>query len=867
MIYLNAQAQQNVFDIFHFALRSEGLLFLGGAENHTQAQTLFSSLDTKHRLFVRRSLPRPIWKVPTLPLRPAGIFRRATAGGRTRPLPPLTQTMADEAATTGAVATHGAHLRRDALFGELHLRLLEQYGPPSAVVNDLHEIVHLSESAGRYLHFVAGEPTANIAKVVNPALAIELRAALFKAAQTKANVQGAPTTVEVEGSAEVITLKVRPMRESDKAEGFFLVLFQRETDAEPPIAPSDTSHDAVVRGADEVIQYLKQQLAGTVEQYEATNEEMKASNEELQAMNEEMRSATEELETSKEELQSVNEELITVNYELKASVEELSRTNADLNNLMASTDIGTMFLDRQLRIHRFTPSAQRVFNLIPADLGRPISDITSRLHYEGFTQDLEQALNDLRTVEREVRDDETGEWYLTRVAPYRTGEDRIAGVVASFINITARKQAEEELRAVSNEMATQVKRFDSIMAAVPDFLYQLDLEGRFTYISRSLLDLWRLTYDEAVGKNFHQLNYPPELAATLQDQIQKVIQTRRPLKGETPYTSAEGTRMYEYLFFPLIDEKGSIEGVGGVTRDITERKHAEESVRNSEERFRSLADHVPQLVWTNDADGRVNYRNRRWIEYSGLDFDESDNPGWQTLVHPDDAPGARERWERALAKAYDFECELRLRHRDGEYRWFIARNIPIRDAGGKVASWVGSATDIDDLKRAEAALRESDQRFQLLVEGTPDYAMFLLDPDNTIGYWSAGAEKVFGWSASEAVGQSGELIFTPEDRVQRDDGKRNGNRHGGWPSTRSSMAPAQGRLTPLGRRSHAAHRSQRWQSPGFCKNRARRDRPAHGRRGFGSCARSAGAASTRANGRVHANQSRIKKRDEPKTGT
>ena len=773
LIYLNGAAQQAVFDIFHFALRSGGLLFLGGAENHSQAQPLFSPLDPKHRVFVRRSMPRPLWKVPTLPLGPKGIFRRATAGGRTRLLPPLSQAVADEAATTGAMATHGAHLRRDALFGELHLRLLEQYGPPSAVVNELHEIVHLSKNAGRYLHFVAGEPTANITKVVNPALAIELRTALFKAAQTKTNVKGAPTAVEVEGSTEVVALEIRPMRENDEAEGFFLVLFEKDAGEKFQVAPLDVSRDAVVRGADEEIQYLKQQLAATAEQYEAaneelkaSNEELKASNEELQAMNEEMRSATEELETSKEELQSVNEELTTVNHELKANVEEVSSANADLKNLMASTDIGTMFLDRQLRIHRFTPSAQKVFNLIPADIGRPISDITSRLSYEGFIQDLEHVLQDLRTIEREMRLGETGEWYLTRVAPYRTEDDRIAGVVATFINITARKQAEEDLRAVSNKMAAQVKRFDTIMAAVPDFVYQFDLDGRFTYISQSLLDLWRLTYDQAVGKNFHELNYPPELAATLQRQIQKVIETRRPVKDETPYTSAQGRRMYEYLFFPLIGENGSIEGAGGVTRDITERKQAEQSLRNSEERFRSLADHVPQLVWTNEADGRVSYRNRRWVEYSGLDFDEADNPGWQTLVHPDDAGGARERWQEVLAKPQDFECELRLRHRDGEYRWFIARNIPLRDSGGRVTSWVGSATDIDDLKRAETALRESDQRFQLLVEGTPDYAMFLLDPGNTITFWSAGAEKVFGWNASEAVGQSGEIIFTPEDRVK-----------------------------------------------------------------------------------------------------
>src|SRR6185436_8982203 len=205
--------------------------------------------------------------------------------------------------------------------------------------------------------------------------------------------------------------------------------------------------DAIVRGADDEIAYLKEQLAGTIEQYEASNEELKAANEELQAMNEEMRSATEELETSKEELQSVNEELTTVNYELKANVEELSGTNSDLNNLMASTDIGTIFLDRQLRVHRFTPSATKVFNLIPADLGRPISNITSRLHYDGFLQDLELVLEDLRTIEREVRvGDGEEQWYLTRIAPYRSNEDLIAGVVATFVNINARRRAEEELR-------------------------------------------------------------------------------------------------------------------------------------------------------------------------------------------------------------------------------------------------------------------------------------------------------------------------------------------------------------------------------------------------------------------------------------
>ena len=153
-------------------------------------------------------------------------------------------------------------------------------------------------------------------------------------------------------------------------------------------------------------------------------------------------------------------------------------------------------------------------------------------------------------------------------------------------------------------------------------------------------------------------------------------------------------------------------------------------------------------------------------EYTGLSYEESQGEGWQAIVHPADEPASVERWQRALEKGETFDAEYRLRSRDGQYRWFIGRNVPLRDGEGHVTSWFGSATDIDQLKRTETALRESDQRFQLLVEGTPDYAMFLLDPENVITFWSAGAEKVFGWSAEEAVGRKGALIFTPQDRAK-----------------------------------------------------------------------------------------------------
>src|SRR5213080_3695683 len=180
-------------------------------------------------------------------------------------------------------------------------------------------------------------------------------------------------------------------------------------------------------------------------QHETSDEELRASNEKLRAMNEELRFAGEELETGKEELQSVNQELITVNQELKSNVEELSRVNSDLQNLMAATDIGTIFLDRHLSVKRFTPRVQDVFNLIPSDVGRPLSDIARKLSYEELAEDAAKVLRNLGTIEREVQNT-AGAWFLARIGPYRTLEDKIDGVVMTFVDITRRKLSEEKLR-------------------------------------------------------------------------------------------------------------------------------------------------------------------------------------------------------------------------------------------------------------------------------------------------------------------------------------------------------------------------------------------------------------------------------------
>ncbi|HVF70494.1 MAG TPA: PAS domain S-box protein [Chthoniobacterales bacterium] len=759
LIYLNREAQGRVFDVFHFALRPGGLLLIGTAETADGVNALFSPLDSHHRLYVRRSIPRPTWKIPAIPGRIVTPRRLRDEKSAAPMLPELTTGAVEGAGDQTENSTFQGQERRSVLFGELHLKLLEEYGPPSVVVNDAHDIVHLSENAGRYLSFRAGEPSTNLMTVVNPALRVELRTALFRAGQSNESIIVPAQRVPVQGTLETIDLQVRPIRPGNSAQGFFLVLFQRRLN---PLTAEEQNveRETISREVGDELHSLKEQLNATVEQFEASSEELKAQNEELQAMNEELRSAAEELETSKEELQSVNEELITVNQELKDKVEELSRANSDLNNLMTSTDLATIFLDRQLRVLRYTPRVQETFNLLPTDLGRPISDITHKLRYDSLTGDAERVLQRLTVIEREAETPDA-RTFLARMSPYRTLDDRISGVVLTLIDVTQIKHAQAEVRAGE-------QRYRTLFELVPVAVYSTDADGVIQDYNKRAVELWGRKPEQGEKfcgsfKIFHPDGRPmPHEECPMARVLHG--ETLGPEELDILVEQESGTRR-NVLVAPraITDGKGAIVGAINCMHDISARKQIEHALRESEERFRTVADNVPQLIWTNDGEGTANYFNKRWFEYSGLSYEESHGLGWQAIVHPEDEPSSVDRWKRALAKGQVFDAEYRLRGADGEYRWFIGRNVPIGNGDAGVLSWFGTATDINELKEAENALRSTEERFRLLVEGAKDYAMFLLDLDNIITFWSAGAERVFGWSEAEAVGQSGAIIFVPED--------------------------------------------------------------------------------------------------------
>jgi two-component system CheB/CheR fusion protein len=422
MIYLNQVAQARAMETFHFALNPGKFLFLGTSESVEGNTDLFAVYNREAHIFQSREASVRSYPVPE----PGPSFHF----GQT-----IMPTLQQEKKVLERIT-----------FSDLHHRLLEEYAPPSIIINEDYDIVHLSGNAGKYLHVAGGEISQNLLKMVKEELRLELRSALYQAIHKKVSVETKGLKVRVNSHLETVNIKVRPvLRKEDTARGFILVLFE-------PLS-NDTSDKEIVYSPDEPVSRhledelirVKIELKNAVEQHEFQEEELKASNEELQAMNEELRSAAEELETSKEELQSINEELRTVNQELKVKIEEANVSTNDLQNLVNSADIGTLFLDRSFRVSLFTPAARNIFNLIPSDYGRPLSDITNKLNVDNLLHDAEKVLNKLTVIEREVSTKENLH-YLMRLMPYRTTEDYINGVVITFLDITNLKKVQGALQ-------------------------------------------------------------------------------------------------------------------------------------------------------------------------------------------------------------------------------------------------------------------------------------------------------------------------------------------------------------------------------------------------------------------------------------
>ena len=418
LIYLDRELQEQVCSTFNYALNPGGYLFLGSAESADHPPGLFRAIDRNSR-----------------------IYQSALKAGE-KPMPRLLGPI--------RVREQTAQLRMPSPAGAdavIHRRALEKLAPPSIIVDEAHRVIHLSDNAGRFLQPSGGALTGDVVDLVRPELRFELRSALHRIFEQQAPTLSLPIPVRFNGAPHRVLIQVKSADTDEVGEARnAVVMFVEGEEIDKDLAVAgDHATDETVRRLTQELEMTQARLRTVREESDAANEELRAANEELQSINEEYRSTSEELETSKEELQSINEELQTVNSELKLKLEAISRAHSDLQNLMAATDFGTLFLDSSLRIKRFTERSTELFSVTPADEGRPITDFAHQLEYDGLIKDTRAVLSELAPIRREVKS-RAGKWYDMRLRPYRTVDNKIDGVVITFVDISDRRQVEEALR-------------------------------------------------------------------------------------------------------------------------------------------------------------------------------------------------------------------------------------------------------------------------------------------------------------------------------------------------------------------------------------------------------------------------------------
>lgn len=442
LIYLGPELQKRLMPLFHYTLRRDGFLFLGTSENIGASRDLFAVVDKKWRLFQRKGVA--LRRDAIIPI------MYSEAG---QPLLGQGQTADDqEGWNLGKIARNN---------------LLDLYAPACVIINTNQDIVHYHGRTGKYLEPSTGEPSHNILKMARQGLRSELRRAILRATRTNESVIREHVAVKTNGEKQLINLVVHPISQPEAAQGLVLVAFEEAVEAAEEVSAGreiPDSADPVVHQLESELKETKEDLQSTIEELETSNEELKSANEELLSVNEELQSTNEELETSKEELQSVNEELVTVNTELQTKVEELAQANSDINNLLVSTEIPTIILNRNLQIKRFTPSAGELFNLIPTDVDRPFSHISHNLRYDTLMEDIESVLDTLIHQEKEVQTHEDS-WYLMRILPYRTVDNVIDGVILTFANVTAFKEVEEKLEQRYEQLQTLYRMTEAVSRA------------------------------------------------------------------------------------------------------------------------------------------------------------------------------------------------------------------------------------------------------------------------------------------------------------------------------------------------------------------------------------------------------------------
>jgi two-component system, chemotaxis family, CheB/CheR fusion protein len=737
LIYLDSALQRKVLPVFHYSLNPTGLLLLGNAESIAAASDLFSVIDKQHRIYGRKPGPARL----TLNLAPDGDREKAD------PVKMRTTLTSIE------------------LQKKADLLIQNKYAPAAVVVDSDLRILHFRGQTGFYLEPAHGEATLSLLRMTREGLTTPLRKALKIAAERKSPVRETGITVENRGERREINLEVTPIAGTAPGEGYYLIVFEEapvkvaatgpavKTLKEVKLPQEATTPKGQVRELQQQVGEMRESLRVTKEEHEAHSEELRAANEEVRSANEELQSTNEELSTTKEELQSANEELTTLNEELQNRNQESNTLNSDLLNLLSAVDIPFLMVDNQLRLRRFSVAAEKVLDLKPMDIGHPVIHIQRRIDLTGFGPPILSVVETLGMKQWDLQDGD-GRWYSATIRPYRTADDRITGAVIVFVDIDPLKRT---LRA-----AEQARDYaEGMIETVREPLLVLNGDLRIQRATPAFYETFRVSRSETEGRLLYdigngQWNIPHlrELLGTALFRNESFHDFE--IERDFPHLGRRTMRLNARRISRDSDDHRT---VLLAIEDVTQRRE------EAEVRYQRLFETAKDGMLLFDAETeKLTDVNPYFLELTGYGRERLIGCRLSEMeVFRDTSEATRIVNEARFHEVVRHE-DVGLIAIDGRRieAELVANRYPV---GGQQVVQV-NVRDVTKRNRAVQDLRESEERFRLLVDSVRDYALFQMDPGGRITSWNSGAERLLGYSETEIIGQSAVRLFTPEDAAQ-----------------------------------------------------------------------------------------------------
>ncbi|MBC8087531.1 MAG: PAS domain S-box protein [Phycisphaerae bacterium] len=721
LIYLGDELHRRVIPLFHYALRPKGLLFLGPSESISTHTELFRPIDVKHRISERLRTSKR--NIPGLTSRVA-MVERSRAGNATNSDAEILQAM--------------------------QATLAEQFTPTSIVVTDEGHIVVTSGNVDEYLAVSPGSFVNSITRLVREGLRVAMRSALREAVAMRARAVHTGASLRTSDGVQRVTITVQPLPATADTAGLFMVVFQPNGLPVSPHASPTPQHteaaNALIERMEVDLTTTREELQRTVQDLEAVNEELKSSNEELLSMNEELQSSNDELESSKEDMEAVND--------------ALEDSNNDLANLLVSTGIPTIFLDDVGKVRRTTPTAALIYNLLPDDVGRPLSHFTHRAVSMPPLPPLAAVQGAHRAIEHEVAMSD-GSWYTRRVLPYVTPEGHYEGMVVTFVDLTDRRRYESDLEDSEARLRAII---DSMFA----FVGVLDIDGTLLEVNQAALGVGGMQRDEVVGRYFWDcawFTHDENVRERLRDGFERASGGEVVRYDEVARTANDGRIHIDFTMQPVYRE-GALQFVIPSAVDVTHRVEAEERLRHQRNVTRTITENATTAIFMTDANRRCTFANPAAEAMTGYTADELIGHVLHDRIHylrPDGSryPAEECTLDRALPDGNQIRNheELFVR-KDGTF-FPVVCSVSLINAGGDPAGLVVEVRDVTHEQQAARAVAESQARFRQLAESIPQLT-WMAHPDGNIFWYNQRWYDYTGTTLEEMRDWGWKEVHDPE---------------------------------------------------------------------------------------------------------